>query len=710
MKRYQYSSLSKENPEIRLVTLLPMSNKAKGIEINLDIVSMFPGSPSYEALSYTWGSTQNCVPIHVQTKERVVGVPFRPRIRLPVEIGVWTRHTSSAPKRTKVAAHNGYLEVTRNLAEALVHLGYNDKPRVLWIDAICINQQDVPERNAQVQQMSDIYRRARQTIIWLGPERNDSSLGIDTLNHLGSKITVDWETWTCLPEGEKGEDEDSGLADLSKPLPINPKQWDSIVRLLERPWFQRLWIWQEARLAKYAVVVCGSRSMPWDRLRAACFRLDHCIDHDGLPDGPLRDIIGGLCFYVSTYNSHTPLVDNLRLTRHSKCSDPRDKVYALLNISQGNKFDQTRGGRAFMVPDYGKSVQDVYQEFVVRTIEVTRKLSPLMYCDLRAPLPNAPSWVPNIPVSTFDDSLNHLTAASGIAAHASSLGNGILEVSGIIVATIDEVLPTDNPTTGSRDDSLYDLCKRVRRLASRTLPCRKSNIYPCGGSLGEAFCRTIHCDHFAEDYFPSDPSLPPFQDSLDVLLALMKEPEENLEKLHDEASSEYSRYDSDSGTLDHCEEYLQSRNFLITREGYIGLAPSATKPGDQIGILLGCPVPIALRPVDDGCFIVVGPCYLHGFSKGEALFGPYPPGYARVIREGHVSFINRATGEWSLTDPRLGPLPPGWQMISENERTPMFVPPSKGRPSDDDPIYKDPRQTLEAIRARGADLCTIRLK
>jgi hypothetical protein len=98
--------------------------------------------PKYEALSYVWGSSSNRKRIHI------AGVP------------------------------NGSLEVTHNLYVALKYLRYVDKSRTMWIDAICIIQENNVEKSLQVALMCDIYRLADRVVFWLGPEANDDYMGL----------------------------------------------------------------------------------------------------------------------------------------------------------------------------------------------------------------------------------------------------------------------------------------------------------------------------------------------------------------------------------------------------------------------------------------------------------------------------------------------------------------------------------------------------
>jgi hypothetical protein len=99
--------------------------------------------PRYQTLSYTWGSS----------------------------------------RKTDTIIVNGYpFSVTRNLFEALCKLRTEDPGTNWWVDAICINQEDIAERNEQVSLMRAIYKESQEVLIWLGEEADDSSLAIDTIN------------------------------------------------------------------------------------------------------------------------------------------------------------------------------------------------------------------------------------------------------------------------------------------------------------------------------------------------------------------------------------------------------------------------------------------------------------------------------------------------------------------------------------------------
>jgi len=174
--------------------------------------------PTYEALSYCWGSPDPITRICVSDANQE---------------GV--QHS-----------------VGDGLASALCHLRYSDKPRRIWIDALCIDQSNLDEKALQVASMDTTYKRCSQAVVWLGyaSEAQFSTLGVEAINVIG------------------GQSEGLSLRALGAPRPPlpttigghPPKAYlPAIQRLLERPWFTRVWV--------CAIVRCsGSESLTAYRL------------------------------------------------------------------------------------------------------------------------------------------------------------------------------------------------------------------------------------------------------------------------------------------------------------------------------------------------------------------------------------------------------------------------------------------------------------
>jgi hypothetical protein len=132
--------------QIRLLKILPASDQAD--EVRCEIFnSSLDNHPYYEALSYAWGD---------------------PSITLPIRLNGKTYH------------------VTSNLESALRHLRLATERKVMWVDAICINQRDPTEKSHQVGQMRDIYRNAKQVLVWLG-EEGDVGMALEFLTQIAGE-------------------------------------------------------------------------------------------------------------------------------------------------------------------------------------------------------------------------------------------------------------------------------------------------------------------------------------------------------------------------------------------------------------------------------------------------------------------------------------------------------------------------------------------
>lgn len=178
----------------------------------------------YEALSYTWGGD-------IITDEGYVR----------------DREDSGKPCMT--------LGLRPNLAFALRNLRHSDETRVLWIDAICINQDDIKERNEQVKRMTNIYTLAERVVIWLGEESDSSKLALSTLEHIGIQLNVT-KSGRIIAAHDAAESQ-WWIKDYS--LPFNQPTWQALISFVERAWFYRVWCWQEVKLgSSHAYLQCGS--------------------------------------------------------------------------------------------------------------------------------------------------------------------------------------------------------------------------------------------------------------------------------------------------------------------------------------------------------------------------------------------------------------------------------------------------------------------
>src|SRR3569833_1481787 len=564
-----------------------------------------PVVPYYEALSYTWGAKDNPGIVHI-------------------------RGTSDAGTST--------IEITRNLDIALRHLRYADQPRNMWIDAICIDQSNDVEKGPQVAIMGDLYQLAERVVVWLGPAENDSDNAMRLMEAIGAEVYVDFDKCEMVSTPTATE---PSFADEGETIPLGEDDLCALHHLLCRTWFERLWIRQEISLANEdAIVVCGARLVPWPVFRAAwaCFYLKPKMQFKYSHELTERNnSLSGLLF--QDVGNHLPYLR--QSFGNAKCSDARDRIYAVLSLDE----IATELG---IVPSYSISAAELYEDVATRILDRFRDLGILTECEM----PDGdggigtPSWVPDWSVG--NSYAIHLSVgvnyASGPLVGPNSLEEGhLLRVVGVSVDTI-RSLDRHRVVRKSVIPGASDTIEAVKQILSgRNL----SAEYVGGRTLLDAGGGRGAGGRGAGAYSPATT----FPSMMAARLVLR-----NL-ALPDETSSPPSESEAEE-FIDRLEDVLRGRLILETARHYLGLAPPSTLPGDEICVVLGCSLPMVLRPLGaDGHYQVIGPCYVCGLNDGEAVLGPLPRG----VRFGQVwngegydeGFMNDETGQVSDDDPRL---------------------------------------------------------
>lgn len=322
MEEYIHKRLNLDRPAIRL---LQLHQGAYHWEISCSLfqaeLNQRNDTVSYEALSYTWGSPA--------LTERII-------------------------------VDDCYLKATRNLYSALRQLRYLDKDRILWIDAICIDQKDMKERGHQVEQMSKIYCEAESVIFWLGSGTVKTDMVMESLRHLHHESlnhnARDWsfqdDRWTNLWTRTAVAAEKSHKDSI-------PLLRQGLRELLARPWFRRVWILQEVALAKAGIIICGRRSVSARLLGLFPMFLDiepdtHCQSILDIMPSPWRK--------TSWWSKSPDLRALLVHFGDSEATEPRDLVYALRGMA--SDAPEKNG----IIPDYVKPEESLVRE-VVQLVE-----------------------------------------------------------------------------------------------------------------------------------------------------------------------------------------------------------------------------------------------------------------------------------------------------------------------------------------------------
>lgn len=179
MPPYCYSPLSSEVSSIRLLRVMPHHDETADVQCELFEYPLQSSQSThlYEALSYVWGDPDETLPIEVD------GTCFN---------------------------------VTTNLYAALLQFRNHSMQRILWVDAICIDQGNQAEKERQIQFMANIYGQATRVLVWLGEAANDSDRVFKEI---------------CRVKGR----EDMTTLEMQR-LEL------AVLALLQRPWFQRIWV------------------------------------------------------------------------------------------------------------------------------------------------------------------------------------------------------------------------------------------------------------------------------------------------------------------------------------------------------------------------------------------------------------------------------------------------------------------------------------
>lgn len=277
------------------------------VEGNL-IVASLDRCPKFQALSYTWGSG------------------------------------------TEIIECNGeYLKTSYIGAAAIRHHRSSDRPILLWIDSICINQQDLEEKGFQIQLMPHIYRKASEVIVWLHEATGLSDVGMDILHH-------------CV-EGGNGS--------------IGPPPWklraphllqEGLSNVMNREWWSRGWTVQEMALSSRTRISCGHRQITWiaetDRIREIIrniklSEISYAWGEAGLTSTSMQPFLNLLQEQLKQISPpdlapSTDIVDVIHSFRDKKFADPRDRIYAMLGLVPEVKFQ----------PDYTMSVEQTWDMFM----------------------------------------------------------------------------------------------------------------------------------------------------------------------------------------------------------------------------------------------------------------------------------------------------------------------------------------------------------
>ena len=266
-----------------------------------------------------------------------------------------------------VMVEDCYSLVTENLYAALQHLRSENEPLYIWIDQICINQQDQEERSQQVMLMHDIFSKSVQVLIWLGKDTQPYAEGL--LYILKLLAHTDYLNAQLDDDLVERVVDFTDSQDVDEILP-------SLSALYENRWFSRSWTFQEAVCNPDTAITTSFVGITLEILtsftqllmRNDTIKLLLPLSHQSYR--ATRQLM-----VISQYRTSNPGQSLLQLahsTRDRSATDPRDRLYSLIGIQASN--DQ----QAF-TPSYGHSTTRVYTEYASSVMQESNRLHILEY-------------------------------------------------------------------------------------------------------------------------------------------------------------------------------------------------------------------------------------------------------------------------------------------------------------------------------------------
>lgn len=341
------------------------------------------------------------------------------------------RGNPKQPKKS-VIVNDASMEIYQSLHTILTSLrpSTSEEGRVLWVDAICINQGDMIERNEQVPIMDRIYQNSWRTVVWLRAETEGGEELFDMLHDLAedAKALRNSSTTSSLDKGNVGDDIDSAslpaiLQQFLRREPVQSAKKDlylarmDIWSMLSCEWWYRAWTLQEILLSSSIILIQGNLEIDWHDF---CLAVDHGLRMHiwiFLDSGTFvaEEIIPylsikSLQLQLGLYGDSTPnrpdfgaegVLKLLEKCRQRESKDPRDKVYAIFGIIkavQKMRPPSDAVHRMFMDPDYTNPVVYVYRMLTQQLIEATGSLDVLGVCP-PSTRRGLPSWVTDWSVS-----------------------------------------------------------------------------------------------------------------------------------------------------------------------------------------------------------------------------------------------------------------------------------------------------------------------
>ncbi|KAI0166731.1 HET-domain-containing protein [Hypoxylon sp. FL1284] len=586
-------------PSSRYIRVLQLHNGKDPDEISCElVVTTLDEAPEFEALSYVWGD-------------------FLPRM----------------PIRCSGRA----VEIGPSLHGALRHLRQEEYgTRTLWVDALCINQKDMQERNKQVRLMGDLYRRAAKTIIWLGEDPdNQAWRAFQIMEVFDERL----RSRKAVGSYDIESDDSAVTFKIIQEIRKGDTLLRAITELFERQWFSRKWIIQELVNSKYPVVKSGAHEIPWHVLEhfSFAFRKDITHIHMGIKKPgtkAIHHLSNTAALYLMRSSRVTTLTNVIYHTLSFSCTQAHDHIIGILGLLQSSEVQKFDSLMRYDMPE-----SEQWRRYIQIALE-GGDLEALVLVDNLPLEARTISWVPDIaqlsgtvitePImfisrkSSYSDIVMkggadgsiyrrrdmHANTSKGSRPSVRFEDEGtVLVLEGVLLDRLDELTSIVKPNSekemhaGSLEGMGYK-CKDEKQMwyEATSIAFRHARNRAERLRVWEEFTRAWLLD---------------FDDSLDVTRAdsfiqyLLHQPGDGLiPDIKTMAEAQHLRESLNVPELDIADTMTANYYFCRTTEGRLGWVAPHSQPGDVIYVVLGSKSPHVFRPQDDGTFKLIGQCYI----------------------------------------------------------------------------------------------------
>ncbi|OIW28697.1 hypothetical protein CONLIGDRAFT_670475 [Coniochaeta ligniaria NRRL 30616] len=611
-------------------------------------------APPYQALSYCCGSPFD-VPIF-ELPDLFIGTSG------PIA-------TSYGEHNKKPIVCNGQrLYIGKNLKEFFDRLRGDDYAQLehkhLWVDAVCISQDDLAEKSAQILRMGDIYQRASSVIVWLGDSLPETSLALDVLEELSKIPMRRLQEMQRLPITSDTSYDTLGIRRISE------RERRAFVGFSRRAYFNRVWVVQEAVFARRLTFLCGEFQVSTETL----FDVSKMLILSGwgsqilqpyIPQlrpgsGPQVGAIAAVSQMAGDLERRTvrPL-EILSSMRSRQASKPLDNIYPLLNLIA--KALDKEPWELPVKPDYEAELAEVLEQTTLMCIRSSGDLTILPAVQERSMRGSAftPSWVVDwtvplapVPLVTIQLINGLWNPSNGLPLELPDTAEpGILKFGAARVCTVESVsLETEQMTKDMDLSSLVDL------VLEMDLPYGADT----GQGLTEVLWRTVIADIAWDQHpAPDDFGLAFVHDYIGMVvcrtasfwsasnfeteLELMVQQIDRLRAIDpasvfpdgDEVRRLARALKGDDANFDptlliemmskvealgeHMSRVCLQRRLARTDFNLLAMVPKSTVAGDSIWLVPGLKTPFVFREMANGNLELVGEAYVHGIMFGEAM-------------------------------------------------------------------------------------------